>query len=87
MSTSARRAAARTTPPSFLTQLRSLGEWSGAAVGDSYARAARAVLWRIEQIEDLNAERRYEARLKAATLERERRAASPERAPALPTTK
>ena len=85
MSTLAPPTAAKKAPPGPSSQLRALGERSGAAVGDCYARAARAVLERLEQIEDLNAERRHEARLRAASTRRETPTVDP--TPALPTTK
>ncbi|HWO09606.1 MAG TPA: hypothetical protein VNN80_09015 [Polyangiaceae bacterium] len=74
-------------PSTLLAQLRALGERSGSAIGGSYARAARAVLTRVEQIDDLNAERRYRARLKAARAERERSVLTSEPQPVSSQTK
>jgi len=50
---------------SLLTDLKSLGTRSGAAVGDIYALAATAFLVRREQLEDRNAERSFRKRSKA----------------------
>jgi hypothetical protein len=47
-------------------ELKSLGAWSGAALGGAYALAARVVLQRLERLEDLNAERRFRQRSSAA---------------------
>jgi hypothetical protein len=45
----------------LLAELKSLGERGGAALGDAYALAARAVSTEIERFEDLGAERRFRA--------------------------
>lgn len=42
----------------LFSQLKSLGERTGEAVGGAYALAARSILTRVERLEDLNAERR-----------------------------
>lgn len=48
--------------PSLLAGLKALAERSGALVADSYARAAGSFLERLERVEDLNAERRFQQR-------------------------
>lgn len=48
--------------PQFLNlfaELKSLGERSGSALSVVYARVAGSVLERIEQLEDVNAERKF----------------------------
>jgi len=50
--------------------LKSLGERGGAVFGEAYARAARSILGRLERLEDLNAERKYLHRSRAASSAR-----------------
>ena len=50
---------------SLLSGLKALGERSGAAVGDTYARIASSVLVGIERLEDSSAERRRKTRRSA----------------------
>jgi hypothetical protein len=60
-------------------ELKSLGAWSGAALGGAYALAARVVLQRLERLEDLNAERRFRQRSSAVVPPQ-----APDRRPAPP---
>jgi hypothetical protein len=52
--------------PALLARLESLGARGGSALGDAYARVASSLLVRKERLEDLNAERRFRRRAKAA---------------------
>ena len=54
--------------PHLLAELRSLGARSSAALSEVYARVAGSVLERIEQLEDVNAERRFLQRAKSVEL-------------------
>jgi len=65
------------------SRLNALGERTGAAVGDVYALAARAVLTRVDRLEDANAERRYRARTKAARAALDKTGASPRTTPSI----
>jgi hypothetical protein len=49
----------------LVAELKSLGERSGSALGDVYARAASSFLHRTERFQDLNAERRYRQQKRA----------------------
>jgi hypothetical protein len=44
---------------SWVAELKSFGERGGSLIGAAYALAAGSVMHRIEQLEDLNAERRF----------------------------
>ncbi|HTU56885.1 MAG TPA: hypothetical protein VMF89_00600 [Polyangiales bacterium] len=46
----------------LLSPLRALSARSAAAIGDSYARAAKTLLTQYERLEDEAAERRYQRR-------------------------
>jgi len=50
----------------LLSGLKALGERSGAAVGNTYARIASSVLVGIEHLEDSSAERRLKTRRRTA---------------------
>jgi hypothetical protein len=50
---------------SVFAELKSLGERSGAALGDAYAVVATSLLERSERLEDLNAERKFRQREKS----------------------
>jgi hypothetical protein len=54
-------------PAGALGELRLLRQRGGAALGEAYARAARAVFHRLERLEDLSAERRYRQASPAAS--------------------
>ena len=47
-------------PPDVLSELKAVGERTGAVLGNVYARLASVVLNEFEKLEDLNAQRRSE---------------------------
>jgi hypothetical protein len=55
----------RGTLSGLFSELKSLAERSGSAIGDAYALAATAFLNQSERLEDLNAERKFQQRSKA----------------------
>lgn len=62
--TGARNITSRPThQPSLLAELKTLGEQSGKAIANTYARFASALLVRLEKIEDANAERTLRRRV------------------------
>jgi hypothetical protein len=51
---------------SWVAELKSLGERGGSLIGAAYALAAGSVMHKIEQLDDLNAERRLGRRSQTA---------------------
>jgi len=71
----------------LLERLGAITTVGGELIGDVYARTARALLGRLEQLEDTNAERRFRVRSRSAPPGQSQTTARPEPSSKAPAAK